>query len=189
MKKNIRAVIIIIVIAAVIGLPLVSSYNNLVSLDQKVKAAESNIGTLLERRSSLIPNLVETVKGYAAQEKGIITELANARTKLIGSASLTEKANADTELSGALSRLLVIVEKYPDLKSNENFRDLTVSLEGTENRIAIARQDYNKAVDSYNSSVRKFPSSITASLFRFEEKAYYKPSLNAKELPKVEFTK
>jgi len=189
MKKNIRAVIIIIVIAAVIGLPLVSSYNNLVSLDQKVKAAESNIGTLLERRSSLIPNLVETVKGYAAQEKGIITELANARTKLIGSASLTEKANADTELSAALSRLLVIVEKYPDLKSNENFRDLTVSLEGTENRIAIARQDYNKAVDSYNSSVRKFPSSITASLFRFDVKAYYKPSLNAKELPKVEFTK
>jgi len=189
MKKNIRPVIIIIVIVIAIGLPLISSYNSLVSLDQKVKAAESNIDTLLDRRSSLIPNLVETVKGYAAQEKDIITDIANARTKLIGSSSLTEKANADTQLSTALSRLLVIVEKYPDLKSNENFRDLTVALEGTENRIAIARQDYNKVVDNYNSSVRRFPSSITAKLFNFQERAYYKASLNAKEVPKVEFKK
>jgi len=189
LSKSIKAVIAIIVIAVIIGFPVITTYNKLVSLDQKVKSAQSNIETLLERRSALIPNLVETVRGYAAQEKDILTELANARTKLAGSVTLTDKANADSQLSSALSRLLVVVEKYPDLKSSQSFRDLTVSLEGTENRIAIARQDYNKTVDNYNTAIKRFPSSVVASLFRFDEKTYFRASVISKEVPKVEFKK
>jgi len=189
LNKSTKAIIGILAIAVIIGYPLVTTYNKLVSLDQKVKTAQSNIEAQLERRSALIPNLVETVKGYAAQEKGILTELANARTKLAGSVTLMDKANADTQLSSALSRLLVVVEKYPDLKSNQNFRDLTISLEGTENRISIARQDYNKTVDNYNTSIKRFPSSVVASLFRFNERAYYRASEISKEVPKVEFKK
>jgi LemA protein len=131
---------------------------------------------------------VETVKGYASQEKTIFTDIANARSKLAGAQNVTEQANADSQLSQALSRLLVIVENYPELKSNQNFRDLTVALEGTENRIAIARQDYNKSVEIYNTSVRKFPSSIIAGIFNFNEKPYYKATEGAKEVPKVNFT-
>ena len=119
---------------------MISSYNNLVKLEQNVNIAESNIDTQLQRRSDLIPNLVNTVKGYASQEKDIFTEIADARSKLAGANNITEQANADSELSGALSRLLLVVENYPNLKSNQNFQDLSIQLEGTENRIAIARQ-------------------------------------------------
>jgi LemA protein len=108
---------------------------------------------------------------------------------LAGAQTIPDRANADDQLTSALSRLLVVVERYPDLKSNQNFRDLSVSLEGTENRIAIARQDYNKAVDSYNTSIRKFPGSIVAGLFNFNERPYYRAAEGAKEVPKVDFTK
>lgn len=189
MNKTLKTIIIVIAVLLVLILPVVGSYNKFVTLDQRVKSAESNIDTQLQRRSDLIPNLVETVKGYAAQEKEIFTDIANARTKLAGAQNVTEQANADAQLSTALSRLLVVVERYPELKSNQNFKDLTVSLEGTENRIAIARQDYNKAVDTYNTSVRKFPNSIVAGIFRFDEKPYYKAAEGAREVPKVNFTK
>ncbi|GIM28765.1 hypothetical protein CPJCM30710_14310 [Clostridium polyendosporum] len=189
MNRTLKTILIILAVLAVLILPVISSYNGLVSLDQKVKSAESNIDTQLQRRSDLIPNLVETVKGYAAQEKQIFADIANARSKLAGAQNITDRANADSQLSSALSRLLVVVENYPDLKSNQNFRDLSVALEGTENRIAIARQDYNKSVDSYNTRVRRFPGSIIAGIFRFEEKPYYKAAEGAKEVPKVNFTK
>jgi LemA protein len=189
MNKTLRNIIIVLGILAIIILPIIGGYNNLVSLEQKVKSSESNIDTQLQRRSDLIPNLVQTVKGYAVQEKTIFTDIANARARLAGAQNVTEKANADSELSSSLSRLLVIVENYPDLKSSGNFRDLSVALEGTENRIAIGRQDYNKAVDSYNTSVRKFPGSIIAGVFRFEQKPYYKAAEGSKEVPKVDFTK
>jgi LemA protein len=188
MNRTIKTILIIVAILAVILLPIISSYNKLVTLDQDVKTSESNIDTQLQRRSDLIPNLVETVKGYASQEKTIFTDIANARSKLAGAQNVTEQANADSQLSQALSRLLVIVENYPELKSNQNFRDLTVALEGTENRIAIARQDYNKSVETYNTSVRKFPNSIIAGIFNFNEKPYYKATEGAKEVPKVNFT-
>lgn len=189
MNKTLKSILLIIAVLAILILPVIGSYNKLVSLEQNVKASESNIDTQLQRRSDLIPNLVATVKGYAAQEKDIFTDIANARSRLAGAQNVTEQANADSQLSSALSRLLVVVERYPELKSNQNFRDLSIALEGTENRIAIARQDYNKSVDIYNTSVRKFPGSIIAGIFRFSEKPYYRATEGAKEIPKVDFTK
>jgi len=188
MKKSIKVLIIVIVAVLIIILPIVSSYNSLVSLGQNVDNSFSNIDTQLQRRSDLIPNLVSTVKGYAVQEKSIFTDIANARSKLAGATNVSDKANADSDLSSSLSRLLVVVEAYPDLKSNQNFRDLSIQLEGTENRIAVARQDYNTAVTQYNTKRRKFPSSIIASTFGFDEKTLYKASEGSKELPSVDFT-
>lgn len=188
MSKTLKTALVIIALLVLIAVPFMSSYNNLVTLDQKVKTTEADIETDLERRNDLIPNLVNTVKGYATQEKDIFTDIAAARAKLGGAQNVNDRANADAELSSALSRLLVIVENYPELKSNQNFKDLTVALEGTENRIAVKRQDYNKAVDSYNTKIRRFPTSIVAGVFGFDEKPYYKASEGAKEVPKVDFT-
>ena len=188
MSKGIKTLIIVIAIIAIILFPIIGSYNKMVGLDQSVKQSESDIDTQLQRRSDLIPNLIATVKGYAAQEKSIFTELADARAKLAGAQTVTEKANADSQLSGSLSKLLVVVENYPTLKSDQNFRDLSVSLEGTENRINIARKDYNNAVGEYNSVTRRFPNSIIAGIFRFDQKPYYKATEGAKEVPKVDFS-
>lgn len=189
MNKTLKTILIVVAVLAIIVLPIMGIYNGLVSQEQKVAASESNIDTQLQRRNDLIPNLVSTVKGYATQEKAIFTDIANARSKLAGATNITEQAKADTELSSALSRLLVIVENYPDLKSNQNFKDLSIALEGTENRIAIARQDYNNSVNSYNTRVKKFPGSIIAGMFNFQEKPYYKAAEGAKDVPKVDFSK
>jgi Uncharacterized conserved protein len=188
MNKGIKIAVIILGILMILGIPI-STYNNLVALEQSVNSAYSNIDTQLQRRSDLIPNLVNTVKGYASQEKTIFTDIANARSRLAGATNVGEQANADNQLSGALSRLLVIVENYPELKSNQNFRDLSIQLEGTENRIAVARQDYNAAVTNYNTKRRKFPNNIIASLFNFQEKTLYKANEGSKEVPSVDFTK
>ncbi len=188
MSKGFKTLLIFVVVIAILSLTLVGNYNKMVSLDQSVKQSESDIDTQLQRRSDLIPNLIATVKGYAAQEKGIFTDLANARAKLAGAQTVTEKANADSQLSGSLSRLLVVVENYPNLKSDQNFRDLSVSLEGTENRINIARKDYNNEVGNYNSVIKKFPNVIIAGIFGFQQKPYYKASEGAKEVPKVDFS-
>lgn len=189
LNKTLKTVLIIIAVLAVIILPIIGTYNSMIGLEQQVNASESNIDTQLQRRSDLIPNLVETVRGYAKQEKDIFTDIANARAKLAGAQNITDMANADSQLSSALSRLLVVVERYPDLKSSQNFRDLSVALEGTENRISVARQQYNNAVNEYNTGIRKFPNSIVAGVFRFNEKPYYKASNGAQEVPKVNFTK
>jgi len=189
MNKTLRTVAIVVAIILLIAMPIIGGYNKMVSLEQKVKVSEGNIDTQLQRRSDLIPNLVETVKGYASQEKDIFIKIADARAKLGGAKTVQDKAKADGELGSAVSRLLVVVENYPDLKSSQNFRDLTVALEGTENRIGIARQDYNTGVVNYNSTIKKFPNSIIAGIFRFGEKPYYKASESAKEVPKVNFTK
>lgn len=189
MSRRLKTSLIVIGVLLIIFLPLIGSYNSIIGLEQKVSAAQANIDTQLQRRSDLIPNLVETVKGYAAQEKTIFTDVANARARLAGTQTVTDRANADAELSSALSRLLVIVERYPDLKSNQNFKDLSVALEGTENRIGIARQDYNTAVNNYNTSIRRFPNSIISGMFGFSQKTYYKASQGAQEVPKVNFTR
>jgi LemA protein len=189
MNRTLKGVLIVVAVIAVLLMPVIGTYNRLVTLEQKVMSAESNVDTNLQRRSDLIPNLVATVQGYATQEREIFTEIANARARLAGAQTVTERAEADAQLSSALSRLLVVVERYPDLKSSQNFRDLSVALEGTENRIAVARQDYNRAVDAYNISTRRFPGAIIAGIFRFEQRPYYKAAEGARDVPKVDFTR
>lgn len=189
MSKGMKTGLVIVVIIVLLVFPMIGSYNSMITLEQTVNEASSNIDTQLQRRMDLIPNLVQTVKGYAKQEEKIFTDIANARAKLAGAQSIPDKANADSELSASLSKLLVVVERYPDLKSSASFRDLSVALEGTENRIAIARQDYNNAVTKYNTLIRRFPNSIISGIFRFEIKPYYKAAQGAQEVPKVDFTK
>lgn len=187
MKSGTKWLIGIGVVLAVIIIWLVGMYNGLVESEQSVDTARANIETQLQRRSDLIPNLVNTVQGYATQEKDIFTDIADARARLAGANNITDQANADSDLSNALSRLLVVVENYPELKSNQNFQDLSVQLEGTENRIAIARQDYNDAVTRYNTKRRKFPTSIISSIFGFEAQPLFEASEGAKEVPVVDF--
>ena len=189
MSKGLKTLLIVGVVIVVILFAIGGSYNKMVKLDQSVKQSESDIDTQLQRRSDLIPNLIATVKGYASQEKSIFTELADARAKLAGAQNITQKAEADNQLSGSLSRLLVVVENYPDLKSNQNFRDLSIQLEGTENRIAVARMDYNDAVQSLNKSIRTFPSSIIAGMSGIEKRDYFEITQVESENPTVNFSK
>ena len=188
MSNGLKIALIVLAVILVIAIPIVGSYNSLVNLEQTVNKAESNIDTQLQRRSDLIPNLVSTVKGYANLESEIYTNIADARSKLAGASTIQEEAAADQELTSALSRLLVVVENYPDLKSSSNFQDLAIELEGTENRITIARQDYNDAVTEYNTKRRRFPSNIIASIFNFKQKPLYKASEGAQTAPSVDFS-
>jgi len=187
MKKGTIILILIIAVLAVVILPAVSSYNRLVALSEDVETALSQIDNQLQRRNDLIPNLVNTVKGYAAHEEEIFTRIADARSRLIGAGSLEEKAEASEELSGALSRLLAIAENYPELKANENFRQLADELAGTENRIATARRDYNNAARVYNTTIRRFPTVIIANIFGFERYEYFEADESARQAPEVNF--
>ncbi|WP_049817959.1 LemA family protein [Thermosediminibacter oceani] len=168
---------------------VLGGYNGLVAAEEDVNGKWSQVENQLQRRADLIPNLVETVKGYAAHEQEIFTEVTRAREKLISAGSVVEKAQAEAELSSALSRLLAIVENYPNLKADANFRQLSDELVGTENRIAVARMDYNNAVQRYNSKIRSFPTVIIARLMGFDKKEYFKAEEGAKEAPKVDFDK
>jgi len=168
-------------------------YNTIQTLDEKVNAAESQIKVQLQRRADLIPNLVETVKAYAKQEQTIFIQVAEARAKLAGavqSGNLDEMAAANTALNAPLGRLLAIAENYPQLKSNENFRALQDQLEGTENRIAVARQDYNETVNTYNAYIRRFPQVITAKVLGKKPRQYFElQTPGAAEAPRVDFSK
>jgi LemA protein len=163
------------------------NYNKFVKLDVAVKSAWAQVENQLQRRYDLIPNLVETVKGYAKQEKDVLVEVTNARAKVGGAGSVPDKINANNELSGALSRLLVVVEKYPDLKSNQNFMRLQDELAGTENRIAVERMRYNETVKAYNEAIRTFPANMIAGMFNFKESPYFEAPKEAKTAPKVKF--
>lgn len=180
--KMIAIIAVVLVILWGIG-----SYNGLVSVDQKTKESYSQIQNQLQRRADLIPNLVETVKGYAKQEKEVIQSVTDARAKLAGARTVQEQAAANNELNSALSRLLVVVENYPNLKSDANFRQLMDELAGTENRISVARRDYNAAVKEYNVKIKKFPTVIMARLFGFNEKQYFEADPNAQKAPNVKF--
>lgn len=187
MKSGLKVTIALVVIFAIVGLFVFSSYNGLVASEEAVNSAWSQVENQLQRRSDLIPNLVSTVKGYAAHEETVLTEVTRAREKLIGAGSVADMAEANQELSGALSRLLAIAENYPELKADANFRQLADELAGTENRIAVARMDYNNAVQSYNTKIRRFPTSIFASMFGFERKEYFQADEGARQVPKVDF--
>ncbi|MGI2329371.1 LemA family protein [Planococcus sp. YIM B11945] len=187
MKKVLIPIIILVVVLGAGATAAIGNYNGFVGLEEDVNESQAQIENQLQRRQNLIPNLVESVKGFANQEKEIIQSVTDARENLAGANSIEEQAQADTELSGALSRLLVVVENYPELKSNENFQQLSDELAGTENRIAVARRDYNATVGEFNRKTKSFPGSLTAGAFGFEEKSYFKADARATEVPAVNF--
>jgi LemA protein len=188
-----KAAIIIIVVVVLVGLlglgsKLMTTRNELVTQREAINAQWSQVDVALMRRADLIPNLVETVKGYAKHEQGVIQAVANARAALVGARTPQEKIAANSQLEGALGRLLVVVENYPNLKANENFLRLQDELAGTENRIAVERRKYNEAVQKYNTNIELFPNNIVASMFGFSRNdAYFKTEGAAREAPKVAF--
>ena len=187
MKKLLVPVIGLIVLLLVIGSMLIGPYNKLVDLDTEVEKSQAKIDTQLQRRLDLIPNLVETVKGYAKHEEKVFKDVSDARAKLAGANTMEEKAEANEQVSSALSRLIAIQENYPELKADTQFTGLRDELAGTENRIAVARNDYNDVVTEYNKVVKRFPGSIVAGLFGFEQKVFVKADRAAHDAPNVDF--
>ncbi len=182
-----KTVLAIILVVLILFLPFISLYNRLVSLREGVDEKWAQVETQLQRRLDLIPNLVETVKGYAAHEKEVFENIAAARAKLSGAKTREEIIEGNRELEGALARLLAIVENYPQLKANETFNRLMDELAGTENRIAVARMRYNETVRDYNMTIKKFPTNIIANMFGFREQPYFEAQKGAEEAPKVKF--
>src|SRR5579864_9353247 len=188
MKTGWIPLIVVVVIALLFGSMYVSRRNQMVTKRETVNAAWAQVDVVLQRRADLIPNLVETVKGYAAQEVTVYGDIAKARSALIGARTPADKIAANGQLDGALGRLLAIVENYPQLKSNENFRALQDELAGTENRIAIERRRYDDAVQDYNTYISTFPNSLVASIGGFQRNnAYFQTAPGAREVPKVNF--
>jgi LemA protein len=188
MKKGMIALVVVALIALVVGGMYVSSRNQMVTKNETVKSAWAQVDVVLQRRADLIPNLVETVKGFAAQEQTVFHDIASARSALLGAKTPSDKIAANGQLDGALGRLLLIVENYPQLKSNENFLRLQDELAGTENRIAVERKRYNDALQDYNTFVGLFPNSIFAGWGGFKRNdAYFTASESSREAPKVQF--
>lgn len=188
MKKVLIALVVLVIIALLIGSSFVSRRNEMVKKREMVNATWSQVDVVLQRRADLIPNLVETVKGYAAQEQTVFGAIANARAALIGAKTPADKIAANGQLDSALGRLLVIVENYPQLKSNENFLRLQDELAGTENRIAVERRRYNEAIQDYNTYIALFPNNLVASFSGFTRNdAYFKADEGSRQAPKVNF--
>ena len=187
MKKGLIAGGIVVGVIVVVIMMFAGTYNGLVNKEEEVEGKLADISVQLERRADLIPNLVSTVKGYAAHEQEVIDSVTEARENLVNADSAEDMAEANSELTTALNNLLVIVENYPDLKANTNFIQLQDELAGTENRIAVARNDYNAAVKSYNKTIKSFPKNILAGMFGFEEKEYFEAKDSADEVPEVSF--
>ena len=181
---------VLVLLALLVGGQFVGVRNDLVVQKNAIDGAFAQVDVVLQRRADLIPNLVETVKGFASQEKEVIASVANARAALGGARTPQEKITANGQLDGALSRLLVVVENYPQLKSDANFIRLQDELAGTENRIAVERRKYNEAVQKYNTSIELFPNNIAASIFGFQRNdAYFKTDPASRQAPKVDFNK
>ena len=194
MKKS--SVIIVLIVAAIVVVWGITGYNGLVSMDEGVQTKWADVETQYQRRADLIPNLVNTVKGYAAHESETLQAVVEARAKAtsvnIDPSNMSAEQIANFQkvqdgVSSALGRLLVTVEKYPDLKANENFKELQAQLEGTENRISVARRDYNEAARKYNTTLRSFPKNILAGMFGFEKKAYFEAQEDSEQAPTVQF--
>lgn len=187
MKKKSIIGVVIVAVVVIIVLSLIGGYNGLIKLEESTNTAYSDIDVQLQRRSDLVPNLVNTVKGYAEHETEVFTAVSDARAKLAGAATVEEASSANGELSNALSRLLAIAEAYPELKANENFLSLQDELAGTENRIGVARKDYNETVQKYNTKIRSFPTNIFANMLGFEKKELFAADAGAESAPSVEF--
>jgi LemA protein len=191
MGRNVKVLVIVLgVVFLLVIVPLLylkGTYNRLVNMDESVKAAWAQVENQLQRRYDLIPNYVETVKGYAAHEKDVLIQVTEARARVGGASSVNEKIEANNALSSALSRLLVVVERYPDLKANTNFIRLQDELAGTENRIAVERRRFNEQVRAYNTEIRSFPTNMIAGLFGFKSAEFFNVPKERQEAPKVKF--
>ena len=188
--------IIVGVVVSILTIWMISAYNGMVSAEEGVSSAWSQVENVYQRRADLIPNLVNTVKGYAAHETSTFTEIVNARAKAtqitvdpsnLSPEEIAKFNDAQGELGSALGKLLAITEAYPDLKANQNFLELQAQLEGTENRIATERKKFNEAAQAYNVKIRKFPNSILSSMFGFEKKGYFEAQAGADKAPEVQF--
>ena len=178
---------VVVLAAVVVGGTFVSKWNQLVTMDTDIKAKWAQVENQLQRRGDLVPNLVETVKGFAAQEKSILESIANARAKMAGGGSVQDRIAASNELSSALARLLVVVENYPNLKSDATFIRLMDELAGTENRLSVERKRYNDSVQVYNVAVRQFPGNLIASILGFKEQPFFEAAPAARQAPQVKF--
>lgn len=196
MKKGTIIIIVLVALLAILAMWGVSTYNGLIAMEENVNAQWANVENQYQRRADLIPNLVATVKGYATHEsqtlENVIAARARATQVTVNADNLTPEAlqsyqNAQGELTSALGRLLMVAENYPDLKANQNFRDLQAQLEGTENRIAVERGRFNEMAKGYNASIRRFPRNMLASMFGFEKKPYFEAEAGASQAPRVEF--
>lgn len=187
MKKGV-VLIGILVLLLIVGGSLTKSYNGLVTMQTQVKTAFAEVDNLLQRRNDLVPNLVETVKGVAAQEQEVFGAIADARARLAGAGSVQDRIAAGQAMDGALSRLLLVVENYPQLRSSENFLRLQDELAGTENRLSVGRTRYNTITGEYNARVKRFPTTILAGMFGFDPEPFYPVSEAAKQVPKVDFS-
>lgn len=196
MKKTTIILIAIVVVIFLMISSAIGKYNNMITLEEGVDASWAQVENVYQRRADLIPNLVATVKGVAEFEKETFTAVAEARSKVsnVNLEGITNNPQAmqdfqqsQSQLSGALSKLMVVVERYPELKANQNFLDLQTQLEGTENRIAVERNRFNKAAQGYNTIIRRFPGSIYASMFGFDRKAYFEAEAGSENAPEVKF--
>lgn len=195
-KSTLTTIAVIAAIIVLLLITFIAPYNNMVRKDEACSKAWANVENVYQRRLDLIPNLVKTVQGAADYERGTLEAVVNARAKAtsvqVDANNLTEEAiakfqAAQDELSSALSKMLVTIERYPELKANQNFLELQAQLEGTENRIAVERNNFNNTVNEYNSYIRKFPNNIVAGLFNFDKKGYFKATAGAENAPDVNF--
>lgn len=187
MKKGLIIAGVIVLVLVLFLSPLMGKYNQMVSSEENISGKWAQVETQLQRRIDLIPNLVNTVKGYAEHEQETFMAVTEARSKAASAGTVSEKAEANTELAGALNRMMLVVENYPELKANENFIRLQDELAGTENRISVTRKDYNEAVQSYNTYIKSFPNNLIAGMFNFEKRDYFEADEGAQEVPEVEF--
>ncbi len=191
MGKGLKTLLIVLGILLIIVIGIYSylkgTYNTLVTMDEGVKGAWAQVENQLQRRYDLIPNYVETVKGYAKHEKEVLVKVTEARAKVGGAATLSDKMEANNQLTSALGRLLLVVERYPELKANTNFIRLQDELAGTENRIAVERRRFNEMVKAYNIKIRHFPTNIIAGMFGFEKATFFEVPKERQEAPKVKF--